>query len=333
MKKLLLILVLTAGALFLLGRLAELEQIWDTLRRGDPRWPLLAAALQCVWLLNVALSFRSIYGLLGIEERLGHLVHLAAAANFVNVVTPSMGVGGMAVFVVDGSRRKLPSGRVSTAVALYVLYDYLGFLIVLALGLLVLFRRHRLGGPELIASALFALAALALGSLTYAAMRNGHRLERLLTHAGSRINRILRPLLRREYLDLEKARLFAREIGAGLRQARRSREGFLLPAALSLSSKVLLISILFLIFLAFRQAHQVGTLIAGFSLGYLFQIVSPTPSGVGFVEGAMTLGLSSLDVPAAAAAVIAISYRGLTFWLPLLYGMVAFRWMGRPARA
>lgn len=333
MKKLLLILVLGLGALFVLSRLAQLDQIGATLGRGDPRWLLLAAGLQGVWLVNVALSFRSIYRLLGIEERLPHLVQLAAAANFVNVVTPSMGMGGMAVFVLDGQRRGHPGGRVSTGVALYVLYDYLGFLAVLTLGLIVLFRRNQLNTPELIASAIFTLAALVLASLMLAAMRNGDRLEQLLTRAGGWVNRLLRPLLKREYLDLERARVFAREVGEGLRQARRSRTGMLLPAALSLSSKALLVAILLLIFLAFRQPPEIGTLIAGFSLGYLFQIVSPTPSGVGFVEGAMALGLGSLGVPGAAAAIIALSYRGVTFWLPLLYGMLAFRWVGRPAPA
>ena len=57
-------------------------------------------------------------------------------------------------------------------------------------------------------------------------------------------------------------------------------------------------------------------------------IVSPTPSGVGFVEGALTLTLASFYIPLSDAAVIAIAYRGATFWLPLLFGMLAIRWMG-----
>jgi uncharacterized membrane protein YbhN (UPF0104 family) len=43
----------------------------------------------------------------------------------------------------------------------------------------------------------------------------------------------------------------------------------------------------------------------------------------------MTLALNSLRVPLAAAAVITLAYRGITFWLPLAYGMLAFRWVGR----
>jgi uncharacterized protein (TIRG00374 family) len=86
-------------------------------------------------------------------------------------------------------------------------------------------------------------------------------------------------------------------------------------------------------FLAFGQGFSVPALIAGFSMGYLFLIVSPTPSGVGFVEGAMTLTLNSMDVPLAPAAIIALAYRGITFWLPLAYGAFAFRWVGQRASA
>jgi uncharacterized protein (TIRG00374 family) len=69
-------------------------------------------------------------------------------------------------------------------------------------------------------------------------------------------------------------------------------------------------------------------LIASFSIGYLFYIVSPTPSGVGFVEGAMTLILTSLGLSLAISIVITLAFRGVTFWLTVLYGMLAMRWVG-----
>ena len=72
-----------------------------------------------------------------------------------------------------------------------------------------------------------------------------------------------------------------------------------------------------------------GPWIGGFSIGWLFLIVSPTPAGLGIVEGAMTLALASLHVPLEAATVITLAYRGLTFWLPFGYGFVAFRYLQR----
>jgi uncharacterized protein (TIRG00374 family) len=53
--------------------------------------------------------------------------------------------------------------------------------------------------------------------------------------------------------------------------------------------------------------------------------VSPTPSGIGIVEGALALTLASLDVDLSQAVIITIVYRGITFWLPLAVGALAFR--------
>jgi uncharacterized protein (TIRG00374 family) len=65
------------------------------------------------------------------------------------------------------------------------------------------------------------------------------------------------------------------------------------------------------------------------SIALLFVIVSPTPGGIGIVEGIMTLALNSLRVPLEPAGIITLAYRGLTFWLPFGYGFFAFRMLQR----
>jgi uncharacterized protein (TIRG00374 family) len=66
-------------------------------------------------------------------------------------------------------------------------------------------------------------------------------------------------------------------------------------------------------------------LIAGFSLGYLFFVISPTPSGIGIVEGLMPVALASLRVDWSEAVVITLTYRTITFWVPFGLGAWAFR--------
>jgi uncharacterized membrane protein YbhN (UPF0104 family) len=43
----------------------------------------------------------------------------------------------------------------------------------------------------------------------------------------------------------------------------------------------------------------------------------------------MPLALSSLRVPWSEAVVITLAYRGITFWLPLAFGALAFRMLQR----
>jgi uncharacterized protein (TIRG00374 family) len=332
LRKVLLILLLLLGAAFLLSSGEELEQVVDTLLSGDPRWLGLALLVHLTWMLNIAASFRAIYRLLGVEERIGHLMLVAAAAQFVSVVAPSGGMGGMAVLLADGRKRGLPSGRVTTGAALFIFAEQASLLAVVALGLAILFQLNQLSAAEVLAALILAGIALFIGLMLLLGLRSPELLRRVLAAIGGLLNRMLQPILKRDYLELSRVEAFSRDVNEGLQEVRQTPKGLLLPAALAFSSKALLISILSLVFIAFRQPFSPGTLIAAFSIGYLFYIVSPTPSGIGFVEGAMTLVLSSLRVPLPTAAVIAIAFRGITFWLTILYGMAALRWIGLTPR-
>jgi uncharacterized protein (TIRG00374 family) len=82
---------------------------------------------------------------------------------------------------------------------------------------------------------------------------------------------------------------------------------------------------LYALFAAFRQPAPLGLVIAVYAVGILFWKVSPVPEGVGVVEGVMVLAMTSVGVPAPRAAAIALSFRGLTYWLPLLLGFLMVR--------
>jgi len=334
LRRLLLLLAISLGAFFVFSRVAELGQVIDSLRAGDPTWLALAVLFQILWLANVTGSFWVIYRMLGIREGFFHLGLLAVSAQFVSVIAPSAGMGGMAVLIADGNKRGLPSGRVTTGGALFVFGEQSSLLAIVLLGLFFLFRLNQLGVASILAAIVLAGIALITGMVLLMGMRSPIRLARILVRLGKMLNRILHPILRRDSVDVSRAQTFSEDVYEGLQMVRKTPGRLLLPAALAFSSKALLIVILGLVFAAFGQPFTLSILIASFSIGYLFYIVSPTPSGVGFVEGAMTLVMTSLGLSLAVSAVIALTFRGVTFWLTVLYGMLALRWVGlapRPA--
>jgi uncharacterized protein (TIRG00374 family) len=276
-------------------------------------------------MLTTALTLRAIYRLLSLRAGLPELLPLAITSNFVNVAAPSGGVGGMAVFVTDARRRGLSPVRVTIAGALFLLYDYFSFLCVLALGMGVLLRRGNLTGLEVGAAGVLLLYSLGLAALLILGATSPPLFERVLRWGTRTVNRLVRPLLRRPYLSEARAHAFAVETAAGLAALRTHWRGYVPPAVLSLLAKAQLLAILLLVFLAFSQPFTAGTIVAGYSIGSLFAIVSPTPGGMGVVEGAMTLGLTTLRVPLGPATIITLAYRGLTFWLPFVYGFIAMR--------
>jgi glycosyltransferase 2 family protein len=329
MRKLIVALALLLGVVFVIVQMAQVQAIVETLQRGDLRFIGLALIVQAVWILNLAVSYRTIYRALAIEESTARLAVVASAANFVNVVAPSAGMGGIAVFISEARRRGYSAARVTVAGVLFVFFEYIGFLFILSLGLVVLMRRNDLDVGEVTASALlFALASF-LALVIYLGMTAPQALGRMLAFLAHAVNRVLNPFIHREYLSELRAHSFAQEAASGLSRIRQHPQHLFLPAVLSVTSKALLVGILMLMFLAFKVPFSIGTLIAGFSMAYLFLIISPTPAGLGFVEGVLTLSLRSLNVPLGAATVIALSYRGITFWFPWFFGMIAFRWLSK----
>lgn len=87
---------------------------------------------------------------------------------------------------------------------------------------------------------------------------------------------------------------------------------------------------LYCVFLAFQQSVSCVTLVTGFAIGVLFWVVGPTLQGIGVVEGVMALVFSRLGVPMERAVAIALTFRALTFWLPLLVGLLLFHCLGDP---
>jgi hypothetical protein len=273
----------------------------------------------------VGITYRSLYRLLGMQESILNLTQVAAAATFVNVVMPTAGVGGIAIFAEAAKKDGHPAGRVTLAAALFVLFDQAAFLAVLALGMVVLVRRNDLNVGEITASLILLAIASLLAFTLYLGSRSVNAMGRFLARLARLVNAILRPFIRQDYLREERAHEFAHEMADGLAALPQRPRGFLKPLFLAFLNKGLMICILLCAFLAFQVPYTAGTITGGFAIGYLFMIVSPTPSGIGVVEGVLPLALKSLRVVWSQAVVVTILYRAMTFWVPLGVGALAFR--------
>lgn len=329
MRKFLLIVVLFLGAAFVYLSFGEIETILQTLQKGNVWFVLLAVLIQCCWFLVAGMIFKSLYELLGLTNSVRELSTMFAAANFVNIVAPSAGVGGMAVFIGNATRNNQSPGKVTIASMLYVFLDYIAFLVVLTLGLIVLFRRNDLHPTEIAASSVMVAIAAALGFLLYLGSRSAKALGNALAWLARLINRVVKPFIHREYLSEARAYEFSREMAEDLQSLPGQMGSLVKPMAFAFTNKALLMGVLVASFLAFQVPFSAGTIIGGFAISYLFLIVSPTPSGIGIVEGIMPLALSSLRVPWSEAVIITLAYRGITFWFPLGVGALALRHLNR----
>jgi uncharacterized protein (TIRG00374 family) len=285
--------------------------------------------LQLVWFVGVAVAYRTLYKIMAIDETISHLAMIATSANFVNVVTPTGGVGGVAIFVDDAEKRGHPHGRVVTVSALFVFLDYLSFLLILALGFLVLLRRNIVSEGEVIPAAILLTVVIFMGWLFISGARSPERLGVILGKIVRRANALMRFILRHDYMNEERVVVFGNEIAEGIKVVRDEHKQLITPITILLLNRFFQIGILMMCFLGFNIAFSAGTLVAGYSIGYLFTIVSPTPSGIGFVEGGLPLALVSLNVPFEQGLIVTLAFRAFTFWLPLGLGAISFRFLRR----
>lgn len=318
---------------FVVRHFAQVEELGAVLRRA--RWAplLLALALQGATLLNQPALYASLYRAVELDIRFRDLAPLVWAGHFVNVVTPSAGLGGTALLLADARRRGLETSRVALANTLYFLLNFVWFALLLGWGLLALQRLHDLNRIELVISAFLLTAILAaLGALFFIALR-----PRVLAHCYLRVaaflSRLTRRFLRRE-MPVPTAD-FVTEFAQALRVVGTAPRRMMSPIVHAMLVDGLEIGVLGACFAAFPAPDgapsmlPLSLLVAAYAIGTLFLTVSVTPQGLGAVEGVMTALFVSLGVPLERAAVIVLAYRGLSFWVPLFIGVLASRQLFR----
>src|SRR5437763_7028896 len=119
MRRLLTGLIVLLAFYLVVSRFTEVQQIVQTIQLGNWWWLGLGLLLQFGWLMNVALLYRAVYRLLGMDGSLTQLLPLAVTSNFVNTDAPTGGVGGMAIFITDAQERGIAPARVTIASVLY----------------------------------------------------------------------------------------------------------------------------------------------------------------------------------------------------------------------
>lgn len=333
MRKIIIVIVVLLAAAFVIFSFSELKQILEVLKKSNPIFLLVAFLFEITCLFNNASTFGSLYRLVGLKEKRWQLFLMTTAANFINLIAPSAGVGGIAVFLDAARRRKISTARVMVVGVLYLVYEYAALFCILLLGFIVLIRRNNLNAGELVAASFLLVIALADGALLVLGYKAPEKLGNVLAWLARLANRILKPFLQRDVLKIENAYHFSREVAEGIATIRGSHKNLIWPFLFTLNNKALLLCVLASTFLALNTPCTIGTLVGGFSISYLFFYASPTPSGVGIVDGIMPAALNTLKVPITEAILITLVFRTMTIWFPFFVGAAALRLLHRPQEA
>jgi uncharacterized protein (TIRG00374 family) len=301
---------------FLLPQVAGLEETWHRLEDGSPIWLGLALVFTVGMFGGYVLLFQGVYaraaeGRLTLRE--SYQVCMAGLA-----ATRLFSAGGAGGIVLTawamrgaGLRRRVVADKtISFLVLTYLVYTTC--LVVFGYGL----RFGIFSGPDpftmTVIPATLALIATVLGlSIAFVPTDFERRLQTLALRHG-RVGRLAQRL----------ATLPA-TASSGIRDALhhlRSKDPALLGAVVFWACQIV---VLWASFEAFGDAPPLAVLVLGFFVGMLGNLL-PLPGGIGGVDGGMIGAFAAFNVDAGLAVVAVLVYRGFTFWLPTVPGVIAY---------
>lgn len=292
-----------AGAFYiLLPQLANVDDSIGALRSANWGWLGGAAVMSALTYLASGIGMRG-----GVDEHLplATTVEVSVASSFVNRVTPA-NVGGMALNVRYMQKAGVPPAEAVTGVALNVVAGGIVHMV-----LLVLFfawagqsnaSAFSIPNSSKLLAVIAILLALSGGAL---ATKWGRKLVR---------QRVV-PWMRQSFGSITSllrspGRLFAL-FGGSL--------GVTLAYTAALACAVTA-------FDGGLSFAQVGAVYLGASL---IAAAAPTPGGLGAMEAALVAGLTGVGMEPSIAVAAVLSYRLITFWLPVLPGWLCFQMLDR----
>jgi len=286
----------------LLPQVGQASATVDALHHA--RWPWLVG----VALISVGTYLCAAVALMGASGRrlaLGRTWAVQVAAAFTNRLLPA-GLGGMGTNVryLEASGALRPA-----AVAAVALSSVAGFVVHLVGVLMIVpllgsaHARLRLSGPEL--PDYWPVLVGVVGALSLAgAIRWGALLSRHVAPSLRSTWRALAGVARRPIAVLA---LFAGSAGV--------TAGYALAMVASAR--------------AFGIGLPVAVVVAVYLGASAVSSLSPTPGGLGALEAALVAGMTAAGAATGPAVATVLVYRLVTYWLPVLPGVVAFRSLRR----
>jgi glycosyltransferase 2 family protein len=334
-RRLLLLLLLVLFTVWIFSRFANLRDLGATLLRANLLWIIVATLLHAGYFGMYAQLYNLNFALTGVKAEFKRILPILFAMLFANAVAPSGGTAGVALFVDNAVRWGESGARTVAGMVLTLVIDLATLIPFVAYALIFLALQGKLFFYDTLSSLFFvAYVILLTGALFLAGWKPGV-MRRFLGWAQGLVNRIGARFHRPELLAPDWAEENARDLTHAGRAITSHPRRLAISLAWAFALHLVNLAGLYLLFVAFDQPVRLGTLVAGFSLGIIFWVVSLLPAGLAAVEGIMTLVFTDMGISADKAAAIVLTFRAMNFWLPVIVGFFAlrqtstFREMGR----
>jgi uncharacterized protein (TIRG00374 family) len=296
-------------------QLAGIHATLRRLRNGDPLWLIAGLVLESISLGGYIILFRGLFSCEGVHIGWRASYEITLAGTVATKLLAAAGAGGLALTAwalrASGlSARTIAKRLIAFDVILYA--AYMAALIVVGLGLWAgAFGRP---GPWTL-TLLPAGLAIVVVALALSALLVPDDVERRLARLAGSSHHARRFLSR--LATVPSALRDGMQIAV---EMVRSRNPALMGALVYWAFDV---AVLWIGFRAFGTPPSVAVIVMAYFVGTLANLL-PLPGGVGGVEGGMIGALLAFGSSGSAAVLAVLTYRAISFWLPMLPGSIAY---------
>lgn len=285
---------------------SEERELARIAQRAQPWWLALALVLQLATYVAQGETWRVVTRAAGVAVPSSVAFKLSLAKLFIDQALPSGGLSGTVVVASALKQRGIASAVVMAAVVVDSVSYYAACVVTLAVALFINLQQGALS-PLILAAALFFLFVCVVLATT-ALLLAGR------TEAGARwLVRV--PLLNNALTLLKEA-----------------DPKLVRSAPLIFKSGLLQVAIILLdaatVWILIRSLGELASpsgVFASFVVSTLLRTISIVPGGLGIFEAASVVTLKFVGVPVATALAATLLFRGLSFWFPMLPGLIISR--------
>lgn len=295
-------LLVLAALLTLVARRGEIAQFGRLLAHVEPRWLLVAVALQVLSQLSSGAVWYAVFRHAAQPCAFWPLMRIRLGMIFANEALPSAGLAGSVVAIRALGHRNIPASVVVSAILAGVMTTYVAGGIAVAAGIALLRAREGISLPLLVGATAVSLAIVA------AFVAFTWRRETIAPKVSARLARM--PRVAAALDAIAAAPVSVLHDGAFWRRA----------VVLQLAVLFFDASTLFVLLTALGVHRTAVAVFGSFMVANAATGVLPLPDNLGAFEAALVGMLTLVGVRMEAALAAALLQRGFTVWLTVIPG-------------
>ncbi len=306
------------------------DEILETLRtiKSVHWWALLLIVPIQIWNYDsYTRMYRTLFKKLGHKISYKALFRISLELNFVNHVFPSGGISGFSYFSVRMKQYGVRSGTATVVQLLRFFMGYLGFLVLLVIGIFALAIMGK-ANNFVIMVATFLATLIVFGTMLVAyIVGDNTRINTTSAFLARTLNRAI-GLFRKgktETISLEKLRGAMDEMHRSYVTIQENREIVKKGVWFGFLTGFTELMTIYVVYIAFGEWVNIGAVILAYAIANFAGLISVLPGGVGMYEALMTGVLALAGVPPALSIPVTVMYRVLGISVQIVPGWILYQ--------